>query len=113
MVGTVDLNGTDLLGGTSGDALYLVGVDGLAYCTATSYPHSFFYKLCVEKRSSVYSVHHQTKLHDRLTAGLGVGPITMNFTVTSTSLLNIRMSSVDPTNAFTGLAYVYPLLWHI
>lgn len=111
VIGTIDLNGSDLLASVSGDALFLIEVKGLAYRSSASYPHSFVYEVCVEKFGGTYTIHHSTKIADRLTGGLTVGPVTMNFAITSTSVFNVRMSNTDAIT-FTGLAYVFPIMWH-
>ena len=106
----IDLNGNDLLAGSSGDCVYYLTVWILAYNNNSSlYPMLWHYELGIQNRGGTYTVHSFELIN---TGSVGTWVVTINNTIVSTSLLRIRATNVDGTLTFSAVTFLTPGLMY-
>lgn len=102
VVGSIDLNGSDLLNGVSASTLYFIGVWLLVYNTTDgAYPFFLYYEEAVQRLSGVWTIFSGTTPTAIKSVGAG-GSISATFSITSTSVFNVRVSNAGSATYSAG-----------
>lgn len=107
----IDLNGTDLLNGSSGDCVYQASIWVLVYNNnSTLYPMNVYYEASIQKQGSTYTSHTFELI---TTNSVGAWVLTFNAAIASTSLYRVRASNVDGTLTFAAKTFMNIKMYNV
>ena len=102
VIAEIDLNGNDLLAGSSSDTVYQASIWSLIYTGFSGfYPFNFYHEASIQKRGSTYTAH---TFEPVITAGIWV--LTLDSAIASTSLYRVRASNTDATIFFAAKVFM-------